>query len=67
MQANTTIPTDPATAVSLIQQWKTDSSLQSKYSSAGEFFTHAEWLADSDLRAEFNNDYESYAAFSRRA
>ena len=63
----TTTKTDPATAVTLIQRWKNDPELRNKYSSAGAFFLEAEWENDSDLRDEFAGDFESYAAFSRRA
>ena len=68
MQTDTSITkTDPATAVKLIGRWKNDASIRAKYSSAAAYFIEAEWQADSDLRAEFGGDYESYAAFSRRA
>ena len=63
----TTTKTDPATAVTLIKQWKNDSKLRAKYSSAAAYFIEAEWLADSDLRHEFGGDFESFSAFSRRA
>ena len=69
MQANnTSTQTDPAVAVELIQRWKNDSELRSKYdNNAGAFFIRAEWDQDASLRDEFAGDFESYAAFSRRA
>ena len=68
MQANTSLPTtNPATAVKLIKKWKNDASLRAKYSSAAAYFIEAEWKADANLRDEFNNDFESFCAFSRRA
>ena len=69
MQANTTLAaTNPALAAELIKQWKADPALRDQYSNnAGAFFIRAEWDQDAKLRDEFAGDFESYAAFSRRA
>ena len=68
MQTKNTSTTDPAVAIQLIQKWKSDPALRDQYdNNAGAFFIQAEWESDENLRLEFNNDYESYAAFSRRA
>ena len=69
MQTDTTLAaTSPALAAQLIKRWKGDPELRNKYANnAGSFFLKAEWQADENLRLEFNNDYESFCAFSRRA